>query len=120
MTKPIIFLLLATICSTSWAFGVVKDRRAFLQSLSGLAFAAVTPGSAANANPYCAAGVGEDCEDLSEGNEFIKSLQEKSAANREANLKVSQSLRLNTHYVLTLQPMRISSSRTHTFALHRP
>ena len=118
MTRPIVFLLLATsICSTSWAFGVGKDRRAFLQSLSGLAFVAATPGSSANANPYCAAGVGEDCEDLSEGNEFIKSLQEKSAANREANLKVSRVITFETQsmswiFLIFLKQLALFVART--------
>lgn len=37
---------------------------------------------------YCASGVGEGCQDLSDGNELIKSLQEKSAANKEKNEQV--------------------------------
>lgn len=37
---------------------------------------------------YCASGVGEGCGDLSEGNELIRSLQEKSAANKEKNAQV--------------------------------
>jgi len=36
----------------------------------------------------CTAGTGEGCDDMSSGNEFIRSLQEKSAANREKNQKV--------------------------------
>lgn len=70
-------------------------RRLFLQRVAGAASAAalvvVAPqGSHASAvlsSKYCAGGVGEGCEDRAEGNEYIKRLQEKSAANREANAK---------------------------------
>ncbi len=36
----------------------------------------------------CANGEGEACADLAEGNEFIQSLQKKSAQNKEANQRV--------------------------------
>jgi hypothetical protein len=37
---------------------------------------------------YCAYGAGKDCDDLSEGNELIRQLQAKSAANKEKNVLV--------------------------------
>jgi hypothetical protein len=33
---------------------------------------------------YCAYGTGDGCEDLAEGNEYIRQLQQRSAANKEA------------------------------------
>ena len=38
--------------------------------------------------------MGEGCDDLAEGNALIRSLQEKSAANRERNEKVGRNYRL--------------------------
>ena len=43
----------------------------------------------ANANKYCAFGTGDGCEDLAEGNEYIRELQARSAANKEAIQLVS-------------------------------
>lgn len=37
---------------------------------------------------YCASGVGDGCDDLSEGNAFIKQLQETSAKNKDRYAKV--------------------------------
>lgn len=54
--------------------------------------AAAPPAAAVLGSKYCASGVGEGCEDLSEGNELIKSLQEKSAANKERHERVSMRL----------------------------
>ena len=47
------------------------------------------PAHAVISGKYCAYGSGDGCEDLAEGNELIKQLQAKSAANKEANLSVS-------------------------------
>ncbi len=33
---------------------------------------------------YCAYGTGDGCEDLAEGNEYIRQLQQRSATNKEA------------------------------------
>lgn len=77
------------ILTISGASGLaVQERRSFLKSVSAGAALIAAP-FAANASPYCAAGVGENCEDLSEGNDFIKALQAKSAENKEENLRVS-------------------------------
>lgn len=62
------------------------SRRRLLQSAAAGAVLAV--GRPAQASQYCASGVGEGCADLSEGNDLIRSLQEKSAANREKNERV--------------------------------
>lgn len=78
----------------------LQYRRDFISRLTRVAVtAAVAGGTAAKpalaaptavlSSQYCASGVGAGCEELSEGNELIKSLQAKSAANRESNAKVS-------------------------------
>jgi hypothetical protein len=88
-TPLLVFLL--TICSNASGLAL-NERRSFLQSAATAAAAFVAASEPANAilsAKYCAAGVGEGCEDRSEGNDFIKALQEKSAENREANLRVS-------------------------------
>ena len=59
----------------------------FAAASGSLAVAASTNIHAANAvisSKYCAYGTGQGCEDLAEGNEFIKELQARSAANKEA------------------------------------
>jgi hypothetical protein len=63
------------------------SRRRLFQSV-GAAVGVVAAAAPAQANQYCASGVGEGCADLSEGNDLIRSLQEKSAANREKNERV--------------------------------
>jgi hypothetical protein len=47
-----------------------------------------TTTTAVLSSKYCASGVGEGCNDLSEGNDLIRSLQEKSAMNREKYARV--------------------------------
>ena len=46
------------------------------------------PSNAVISSKYCAYGTGEGCDDLAEGNEYIRQLQAKSAANKEANISV--------------------------------
>ena len=46
------------------------------------------PANAIISSKYCAYGSGEDCDDLAEGNEFIRQLQAKSAVNKEKNESV--------------------------------
>lgn len=41
------------------------------------------PANAVISSKYCAYGIGDGCDDLAEGNELIKQLQAKSAANKE-------------------------------------
>lgn len=66
-----------------------QNRRQHLQSaLSSpilLASILLTPSNDAFASQYCASGVGDDCDSLSEGNELIRKLQIQSAANKQAN-----------------------------------
>ena len=52
------------------------------------------PANAVISSKYCAYGTGEGCDDLAEGNEFIKQLQAKSAANKET----IQAVRKNSFY----------------------
>ena len=66
------------------------DRRTVFQSLgaaAGVSALGPRPADAVISSKYCASGVGEGCTDLSEGNDLIRSLQEKSATNRERNEK---------------------------------
>ena len=79
-----------------------NDNNSFLQSrrnillnvASNVALLSVvcTSSTAANADVIrsagCANGEGDACADLAEGNEFIQSLQKKSAQNKEANQRV--------------------------------
>jgi hypothetical protein len=79
------------------------DRRSLFGALVAASCVAstCTPAVAADAvvgvlsSKYCAGGVGEGCEDRAEGNEFIKTLREKSAENREANSREA----LNAFYM---------------------
>ena len=67
-------------------------RRDLLRSLAEVAGASsflVLPANAVVSTKSCISGVGDGCDDLSEGNELIKSLQTKSAMNREKNMNVS-------------------------------
>lgn len=72
------------------------DRRSLVQNVAFLVGAATPLQANAVIGTFtgCAQGVGEGCADLAEGNDFIKSLQEKSAANREANTREA----LNSFY----------------------
>ena len=46
------------------------------------------PSNAVISSKTCAYGTGDGCDDLAEGNELIRQLQAKSAANKEANILV--------------------------------
>jgi hypothetical protein len=83
-------LLFLGYLSLSAALSTLDSRRSFLKAAAAAFVATATPPPfiIANASPYCSAGVGDNCQDLSEGNAYIKALQEKSAENKEANLKV--------------------------------
>ena len=50
---------------------------------------------------FCAYGTGDGCEDLAEGNEFIKVLQAKSAANKETIKLVRRRVACPVHVVET-------------------
>ncbi len=68
-------------------------RKILLNVASNVALLSVcTSTTAANADVIrsagCANGEGDACADLAEGNEFIQSLQKKSAQNKEANQRV--------------------------------
>ena len=85
------FVLVAPLISV-YSFEASSRREAFRllgSAVAGLATTTSTsPAAAVISSKYCAAGVGEGCEELASGNNFIKSLQEKSAANREQNERV--------------------------------
>ena len=87
MTKTALLLLMTVTSVVGWG---LHERRSFFTAVAhGMAFVATPSANAIISSRYCAAGVGDGCDDRSEGNEYIKALQEKSALNREANLKVS-------------------------------
>ena len=69
--RDILTRSLSAIVTTSIAFIPNASNAAVLQSGS------------------CASGEGEACDQLADGNEFIRSLQKKSAENREKNEQVS-------------------------------
>jgi hypothetical protein len=92
MTRCIYLLALLAVAQ---GYQPASTRRDALRQVIGSAAAIVTGsiGSAAPAHAVlsskgCASGVGEGCADLAEDNAFIKSLQEKSAANRETYARV--------------------------------
>jgi hypothetical protein len=86
------------------------ERRSLLQKASFLAVSLAAPphANAVLSSGFCAQGVGEGCEDRSEGNEFMKSLQEKSAANREANTREA----LNAYWVKNYPDAFASTGKT--------
>lgn len=95
MRISIIFLLIIAIFRKTDAYepplvSHSLDRRTLLRLTVASSFAvssaAVSP--PAHASQYCTMGVGDDCENLAEGNELIKSLQARSAANREVYAQV--------------------------------
>ena len=71
-------------------------RRAFLRQIIATTAVASTASAAgllthpstALASPYCAQGVGDGCDALADDNDFVRTLQERSAANRERYSKV--------------------------------
>ncbi|EEC45598.1 predicted protein [Phaeodactylum tricornutum CCAP 1055/1] len=71
-----------------------RNRRAFIGSaaalIGGTNFVTFESADALISSKYCASGVGDGCDDLSEGNELIKSLQEKSAAKRDQYAQASR------------------------------
>jgi hypothetical protein len=79
-------------------------RRSILQQALTVATSAIsiTAATASTANPAyadvirspgkCANGEGEGCDSLAEDNELIRSLQKKSAENRESNQRVGASI----------------------------
>ena len=72
---------------------LLQSRRNILSLVSNLSLLTVCT-SNANADVIrsagCANGEGDACADLAEGNEFIQSLQKKSAENKEANQRVRE------------------------------
>ena len=92
--RALVILLLLTIVACTDAYQTapkpILNRREWLSLGTGLATAAAAQAivSPAQASQYCASGVGDGCDSLSEGNALIKSLQEKSAANKDKYAKV--------------------------------
>lgn len=67
----------------------LERRAAFSRLLAGAAaFVVATPAHAVLRSKGCYQGEGEACAEYSADNDLIRSLQEKSAANREKNEKV--------------------------------
>jgi hypothetical protein len=84
----------ALLCLNCAALQVAPmDRRSLISGLTigvATAYSNIHPASAVIGSKSCTSGVGEGCADLSEGNEFIKALQEKSAAKKEQYRKVGR------------------------------
>lgn len=66
---------------------------------SGVVMSKSDVANALISSKYCASGKGEGCNDLAEGNEFIRSLQEKSAAKAETYAAVSKERKKNNIYL---------------------
>jgi hypothetical protein len=60
-------------------------------SAATVALLPVQPANAVLGSGACASGVGEGCGDRSDGNEYIRSLQEKSAVNKDMYMRVRAS-----------------------------
>jgi hypothetical protein len=80
-----------SLAATATATGQ-QDRRGLLQTVmmgvtSGL-FLSSSPANAVLGSGRCASGEGEGCTDLAEGNDYIRSLQIKSAANKDMYAQV--------------------------------
>jgi len=73
--------------------GLNCSRKSFLSIAQGSLFGTVFSVGTCNANAAvlqsggCALGVGDGCDDVSDGNEFIKELQQRSALKREEYTK---------------------------------
>jgi hypothetical protein len=105
--------LLAVMILSSWIVGTTnaytprQQRRQFFQTVgsstaaataTAVALVGLLPAESAQAvisSKYCAYGTGDGCDDLSEGNEYIKQLQAKSAANKEAIMQEAR----NAYYM---------------------
>jgi hypothetical protein len=90
-SRLLISLMLVQQISGYQPTGDVSSRRVFFDCAAGIVGVALScqPGSAiASTSKYCASGVGEGCADLSEGNGLIKTLQEKSAVNKDVYARV--------------------------------
>ena len=94
--------LLTPFVVSSLAFGTNRKstwnrREAIQQTQAAVLSLLSTAPLVANAipSPYCANGEGSDCDRLAEGNEYIKSLQQRSIENKEANQRES----LNAFYM---------------------
>jgi hypothetical protein len=76
------------------------ERRAFFGTLGGSAFIGWQQQSAQAiiSSGACASGIGDGCSDLSEGNEFIRSLQEQSAENRDKNVQQARDAYYTKNY----------------------
>ena len=82
LAKCLIFSLLL---KETTSYGVGFNRRILLKSVvSGVSAATLLVTEEAHASKYCAFGEGDGCEELAEGNELIRQLQARSAANKEA------------------------------------
>ena len=74
----------------------ITDRRIFGKTLAktfltiGIALCTDAADAAVLQSEPCTSGEGSSCDDLAGGNEFIKTLQKKSAENRAKNEKVGR------------------------------
>ena len=92
MMRRICLLSLVLLVQQASGYQPTSRRDLFKVGTAAAFTLASQPANAVLSNKYCASGVGEGCADLSEGNDLIKTLQEKSAANREKNMQVRKGL----------------------------
>jgi hypothetical protein len=92
------FLLLSPQSIAAYNSNAALSRRDLMQGLvvaAGAAASVVAAPKEANAvisSKFCAYGTGDGCEDLAEGNEYIRQLQERSAENKEAIQQVRKTM----------------------------
>lgn len=100
-TLPALVALMLLVSQVSCYNTYPVDRRSLVRNVAFAAASSLAPlpANAVLSSGSCAQGVGEGCEDRAEGNEFIKSLQEKSAANREANTREALDAFYQKNYV---------------------
>ncbi|GKY98792.1 hypothetical protein MPSEU_000835400 [Mayamaea pseudoterrestris] len=102
-----IVLTASIISSSALQFSV--NRRDWLLGSAATCSSALIANSVlpASASQYCASGIGDGCNDLAEGNDFIKTLQEKSAANKDKYTKEA----LNAYYMKNYPDFFASSGK---------
>lgn len=87
-----LFLLLSIGSVLGYQPNAQLNRRNYFAFLTASATAGVLmpqqPADAVISSKYCAYGSGDGCDDLAEGNELIRQLQAKSAANKDKNESV--------------------------------
>jgi hypothetical protein len=89
-------LLLSPQSIAAYNSNAALSRRDLMQGLvaagAAASFAAPKEANAVISSKFCAYGTGDGCEDLAEGNEYIRQLQERSAENKETIQQVRKTM----------------------------